>query len=81
MKPILSALAVALLLTTGVRAEEATTASDKANTATEDCSKQVWPNFTPSCLRNPGQARTYAWFQPSAAKPGTNGNQSRLGVI
>jgi hypothetical protein len=53
MKRNLSALAVLLLLATGARAD--TTSSDKANAPTEDCSKQVWPNFTPSCLRNAGQ--------------------------
>jgi hypothetical protein len=56
MKLILSALAIVLLLATGALAEEATTARDKANSVTEDCSKQVWPNFTPSCLRNADQA-------------------------
>jgi hypothetical protein len=56
MKRKLSAVAVLLLLATGARAEHETTPSDKANTPTEDCSKQVWPNFTPSCLRNAGQA-------------------------
>jgi hypothetical protein len=28
----------------------------KADSATEDCSKQVWPNFSPSCLRNADRA-------------------------
>ena len=56
MKLILSALAVVLFLASGAHAEEATTANDQANTAAEDCSKQVWPNFTPPCLRNAGQA-------------------------
>ncbi|MET3843897.1 hypothetical protein ABIE49_005975 [Bradyrhizobium sp. OAE829] len=58
MKRNLSAIALLLLLATGARAEEATAPSDKANTPTEDCSKQVWPNFTPSCLRNAGQHAT-----------------------
>lgn len=52
----LLAFAVLLLLATGARAEHETTPSDKANTPAEDCSKQVWPNFTPSCLRNAGRA-------------------------
>ena len=52
MKRNLTALAVLLLLATGARAD--TTSSDKANMPTEDCSKQVWPNFTPSCLRSAG---------------------------
>ena len=56
MKRNLSAIAVLLLLATGARAEQETTPSDKASTPAEDCSKQVWPNFTPSCLRNAGQA-------------------------
>ena len=56
MKRNLLAVAVLLLLATGVRAEHETTPNDKANTPTEDCSKQVWPNFTASCLRNAGQA-------------------------
>jgi len=56
MKRNLSAIALLLLLATGARAEEATTPSDRANNPTEDCSKQVWPNFTPSCLPNAGQA-------------------------
>lgn len=56
MKRTLSAVAVLLFLVTCARAEHETTRSDQANTPTEDCSKQVWPNFTPSCLRNAGQA-------------------------
>ena len=56
MKRNLSALAVLLLVTTGAHAEHEASPSDKANTTTEDCSKQVWPNFTASCLRNAGQA-------------------------
>jgi hypothetical protein len=56
MKRNLSAVAVLLLLATGARAEHETIPSDKAHTSTEDCSKQVWPNFTPSCLRNAGRA-------------------------
>jgi hypothetical protein len=56
MKRNLSAVVVLVLLATGARAEHETTPSDKANTPTEDCSKQVWPNFSPSCLRNADQA-------------------------
>ncbi len=52
MQLILSSLAVLLLLATSARAD--TTSSDKVNAPTEDCSKQVWPNFTPSCLRSAG---------------------------
>ena len=56
MKLHLSAVAMVFLLATGARAEEGTTSSDNRTVPTEDCSKQVWPNFTPSCLRNAGQA-------------------------
>lgn len=58
MKRNLPAIAVLLLLATAAHAEDTTTSSDKANNSTEDCSKQVWPNFTPSCLRNAGQQAT-----------------------
>ena len=51
----LSALAIILLVATGAQAQEAATPSS-TNTAAEDCSKQVWPNFTPSCLRNSDKA-------------------------
>lgn len=57
MKRNLSAVAILLLLATGARADEATTSSDKVNNP-EDCSKPVWPNFTPLCLRNAGQQAT-----------------------
>ena len=56
MKHVLSAIAVSFLLTTAVSAEEATPQTVKADSATEDCSKQVWPNFSPSCLRNGDRA-------------------------
>jgi hypothetical protein len=56
MKNILSAIAVSFLLTTAVSAREVTTQPVKADSATEDCSKQVWPNFSPSCLRNVDRA-------------------------
>lgn len=55
MKHVLSAIAVSFLLTTAVSAEEAAT-QPKADSVTEDCSKQVWPNFSPSCLRNTDRA-------------------------
>jgi hypothetical protein len=55
MKRTPSAIAVLLLLASGAHAQEATTPSDKAKPPTEDCSKQVWPHFTPSCLRNAAQ--------------------------
>ena len=56
MKRNLSAVALLLLLTTGARAQQEAMSNDKALTPAEDCSKQVWPNFSPSCLRNAGQA-------------------------
>ena len=56
MKHVLSTVAVAFLLTTAVSAEEVTTQPAKADSAAEDCSKQVWPNFSPSCLRNADRA-------------------------
>jgi hypothetical protein len=52
MKLALSAAAVCLLLTTAVRGEEVTRQPDNADKAKEDCSKQVWPHFSPACLRN-----------------------------
>ena len=61
MKFIFSTTAVLILLTTTALAEEAPVllpkvqeAADAAKEA-EDCSKQVWPHFTPSCLRNAAQ--------------------------
>jgi hypothetical protein len=56
MKHLLSAVAVSLLLTTAVCAEGAAPQTVKADSATEDCAKQVWPNFSPSCLRNTDRA-------------------------
>jgi hypothetical protein len=55
MKHLLSTIAVSLLLTATVTAQEVTTPV-KADSVTEDCSKQVWPNFSPSCLRNADRA-------------------------
>jgi len=52
MKYVLSAIALSLLLTTAARAEETSSQPVMAEGATEDCSKQVWPNFSPACLRN-----------------------------
>jgi len=51
MKHVLPAVVASLLLTTAISAEETTPQTVKADNATEDCSKQVWPNFSPSCLR------------------------------
>ena len=55
MKHVLPAVMASLLLATGVSAEEAAPQTVKADT-TEDCSRQVWPNFSPSCLRNGDRA-------------------------
>jgi len=54
MSPLFPAVAVTLLFT-NVSAEEASPQTTKESTATADCSKQVWPNFSPSCLRNADQ--------------------------
>jgi len=35
---------------------QANLTSDRAEAT--DCSKQVWPNFSPTCLRNADQATT-----------------------
>ena len=56
MKHVLSAVAVSILLATVASAEEVATQTVKADRATENCSKQVWPNFSPSCLRNTDRA-------------------------
>jgi hypothetical protein len=56
MKHVLSAIAVSFLLITAPAAEEVAQQTAKADSATEDCSKQVWPNFSPSCLRNADRA-------------------------
>ena len=56
MKHALSAVTIIVILTMSAKAEEVTTQADKADKATEDCSKQVWPHFTPSCLRNADRA-------------------------
>ena len=52
MRHVLPAVMASLLLTTAVSAEEAVQQPVRADNVTEDCSKQVWPNFSPSCLRN-----------------------------
>jgi len=55
MKHVLSAIAVVFFLTTAFSAEEATQPV-KTDSPPEDCAKQVWPNFSPSCLRNADRA-------------------------
>jgi hypothetical protein len=60
MKSVLAFSLVAAALagsTTGAFCEEkiqATATGERAEAI--DCSKQVWPNFSPTCLRNVGQA-------------------------
>ena len=56
MKHVLSAIVISFLLPNVAIAEEAALQSVKADSATEDCSKQVWPNFSPVCLRNTDRA-------------------------
>jgi hypothetical protein len=46
MKHVLSAIAVYFFLTNAAAIEEVTSQPVKAESATEDCSKQVWPNFS-----------------------------------
>ncbi len=57
MANIFPALAVALLLTTTARADDFTQRAADDRNAVEDCSKQNWPNFSPSCLRSADQAK------------------------
>lgn len=44
-------LAVLFQATCAYAAESTTTATNAGN-AVEDCSKQTWPNFSQSCLKN-----------------------------
>ena len=56
MKSALTIVGVILVLMSAAAtaAEDTTSTSVKADA--EDCSKQVWPHFTPSCLRNADKA-------------------------
>jgi hypothetical protein len=60
MKTVLALSLVAVALAGSVTSAfceekiQATVAGDRAEAI--DCSKQVWPNFSPTCLRNVGQA-------------------------
>jgi len=56
MKTLLSTIGIALLVTTAVAAQEATPPTVKAENVVEDCTKQVWPDFSPACLRNTDKA-------------------------
>ena len=60
MKTAIRTLAISILLTMsgieiGTAAEEAAAPPGKVEAATVDCSRQVWPNFSPACLRNGDQ--------------------------
>jgi hypothetical protein len=56
MKHVLSACTAFFLLTAAAGAAEVAAPSGQADKPAEDCSKQVWPQFSPSCLRNVDQA-------------------------
>jgi len=56
MEHVLSAAVLSFLLTTGVSAAEAVPQPVKAESASEDCSKQVRRNFSQECLRNADRA-------------------------
>jgi hypothetical protein len=57
MKNIIVGLAAVVLLSSAATAEEGTTQQPaQPASAIEDCSKQVWPHFSPSCLRNADRA-------------------------
>jgi hypothetical protein len=60
MKTAIGTLAITILLTMfgieiGTAAEEIAAPPSKVETATVDCSRQVWPHFPPRCLRNADQ--------------------------
>jgi hypothetical protein len=56
MKHAVSATVFSVLLANAAVAEETLTQPVKADSVTEDCSKQVWPNFSSACLRNADRA-------------------------
>ena len=56
MRNVVLGLATTALLTTIAFAEEGTTQPTQSANPIEDCSKQVWPHFSPSCLRNADKA-------------------------
>jgi hypothetical protein len=56
MKQFFTAIVFSSVLGTAALAEEAAAQPANAESATEDCSKQVWPNFSPACLRNADRA-------------------------
>jgi hypothetical protein len=65
MKALLPTIGTALLLTTAVAAQEATPSPAKAESIVEDCTKQVWPDFSPACLRNTDKAITVRFVTPA----------------
>jgi len=56
MKYAVSATVLSVLLANAAVAGETLTQPVKADSVTEDCSKQVWPNFSSACLRNADRA-------------------------
>jgi hypothetical protein len=56
MKQGLSAIGVLLFIASPSLATDQAVQPVKANTLTLDCSKETWPNFSPSCLRNVDKA-------------------------
>lgn len=56
MKELFTGIGVALFLTTAAAAMEGTKPPVSVETTVEDCSKQVWPHFSPACLRNSNTA-------------------------
>jgi hypothetical protein len=65
MKTFLPTIGTVLLLTTAVAAQEVTPPTVKAETVVEDCTKQVWPHFSPACLRNTDKAITVRFVTPA----------------
>lgn len=56
MKHVPLVVVATLLLTPAVSAEETVRQTVTAENAGEHCSQQVWPNFSPNCLRNGDRA-------------------------
>ena len=65
MKTLLSTIGTALFLTTAAVAQETASLPVKAENVVEDCTKQVWPHFSPSCLRNADKAMTVRLVTPA----------------
>lgn len=79
MKQVLWGVAIFLVLTTAVRAEEVRTEPVKADSVTEDCSKQVWPKLFPVV---PPQHRSNGECSLSHSGPSLRGfrNSKRSGA-